>query len=102
MISHNVPIYTAIFFDPPHRVFSMSPFVFSLFLSVAFAGRKKSRPIFFEKALQLLFVAAELFLAARAIKALVCSRRKSLGMPTVGDLPTHKERDRTSKQTVCV
>ena len=71
-----------------------------LLVSMDLPRRKKSRSVLFEKALQLLFVAAQLFLATGTVQAPVRYRREALGIPTVGDLPSRQQNQGAAKQAI--
>ena len=63
---------------------------------------EKSALILLQKALKLLFMAAKLFLTARAIKTFICACGKSLGMHLIRYLPSEKQKERTSEERIGV
>ena len=69
-----------------------------------YIGRLELIPflVLFQKALELRFVAAEFFLAVRAVQATVGGRGKALGVQPIGDLPSQKKRQSASEQAVCI
>jgi hypothetical protein len=68
---------------------------FCLFFNI-----KESGSVFFQEALELRFMAAELFLTARAIETFVCVGREPFGVKLIGYFPAEKQQKREPEKCI--